>query len=192
MLNPLLILILPQTTWGKIASAQRSVLVILLFSMVPLLGLSAGLEMYGLEHWGTLRQDLEQVIRVDHDRAVRYGMAQELAGWTVLIVGSWLIHATARSFHIYPAYRECFTVWAYGLSPHFLFRMVDAYPAAPTWGCWAMGVLGCAYTFYNGVALVLKPEPTKGFGMYLITVLLAALLTGLGHLLALSIIGRVF
>jgi hypothetical protein len=98
----------------------------------------------------------------------------------------------AASFQLHNSFGQCFTLMAYGFSPILLGRYLDAIPALNTWVCWSIGVFVALSVLYHGVGHALKPEQTKGFGLYLLSIMLVVASSALSHFTARAILlGRI-
>ena len=150
--------------------------------------LSSLAEGYGLVQWGDKRGEFGHAVIVAQALAIRYEVTQLVFGLVLVFGGAKLIQWIGLSFHFHPIYSRCFTTTAYGLAPIFLARFLDAMPNLNTWVCWAMGASGSVYLLYSGIGLVLEPEQTKGFGLYLLIALILVLMSGLAHFAALAVL----
>jgi hypothetical protein len=111
----------------------------------------------------------------------------------VLLLGSVLLSAlllkwASESFNVQTSYAQCFVVMAFGFSPIVLVRVLDGIPQLNTWVCWAIGAAAAVSVLYHGIGMVLRPEQTKGFGLYLITIFIVLLVSGLAHFAAVSVL----
>ena len=68
---------------------------------------------------------------------------------------------------------------AYGLSPLFLLRLLDAFPSVPPWVPWSIGILLSIGALYHGVPRMMEPDPAHAFGLFLMSSLVLLLVTGL-------------
>jgi len=71
----------------------------------------------------------------------------------------------------------------YGLSPLFLFRLLDAAPGISPWITWFIGVVLCTEVLYQGVPRVMEPDPPNAFGLYFMSSLMLVAITGLERFL---------
>ena len=85
-------------------------------------------------------------------------------------------------------YFQSFVVMAYGFEPIILARILDGFPVINTWVCWVIGVAVSTSVLYHGVGMVLRPEQTKGFGLYLISILIIVLVSALAHFAAVGVL----
>ncbi|MSU61504.1 MAG: DUF1282 domain-containing protein [Pedosphaera sp.] len=188
MIRVIALIFAPFRTWTKIAEAQRGVLFVLCLSFLPLMLGCVAAETYSLIHWGEPRGASENLVRISQTIAVRYAIAQVLLLTTCVFFSAYVLHAVAESFHITTRFYQSFAAVVYGISPLVLMRLLDAWPAIPSWGCWAFGVLLSISALYNGVALMLRPEQTKGLGLYLVTAIIIVLSTGVSHFVAQAVL----
>lgn len=193
MFNALLLLFAPQTAWNRIASGKSNLFGVVLLLLLPLIAGSVWFEGYGLKRWGDKQGEIERQMTVDAQRVERYQIAQATSAVVMFVLGAFVLQHLAHSFNFYPPLKESFTLAAYGWSPYLFFRCLDAHPSMPTWFCWMLGAVASLRCLYHGVALVLKPDQTKGFGVYMMAVFLGAMLSALGHFVAVSILnGRLW
>jgi hypothetical protein len=188
MIKAFQLIFFPFKTWEKIAASQRAVPWILLLHLLPFLLVGVALEGYSLTRFGEERTEISSLVKVPEATSMRYAATQCLLLVASILIGAKLLQWITHSFQVENSYRQTFTLLAYGFSPFILARYADAVPSLPTWVCWVIGVLLSASALYHGVGLVLKPEQTKGFGLYLVSVLLVMLSAGIVHLTALAVL----
>ncbi|MEK7675363.1 MAG: YIP1 family protein [Verrucomicrobiota bacterium] len=178
----------PAVTWEEIVSANRGFFSIVFLYLLPLMLISAGIEGYSLVRLGERRGQFDYVVSISQQLALRYEITQVLLGFAIIWVGARFLQAVGTSFELPSTYLQSFTTIAYGFSPIFLTRALDAIPALNTWICWAIGALIAISVLYHGIALVLKPDQTKGFGLYLLSIIFVLFLSGLAHFVAVSVL----
>ncbi len=184
MIRSLPILFAPYGVFLKIALAVPNAAVVFLVEFLPVLLLSLGLEYYGMTHWLEKSGEYGVSSLVPVALAQQYIQAQFVVFIAVLVIGSAVLRQVAISFETRVTWGQCFMTLCYCITPLALSRAVDAIPAMNTWMCWAIGVTLTARALYHGVAVLLKPEQTKGFGLFLFAVVLIAFLSALAHLMA--------
>ncbi len=178
----------PAVTWEKIVSANRGFFSIIFLYLLPLMLISAGIEGCSLVRLGERRGQFDYVVSISQPLALRYEITQVLLGFAIIWAGARFLQAVGTSFELPATYLQSFTTIAYGFSPIFLTRALDAIPALNTWLCWAIGALIAISVLYHGIALVLKPDQTKGFGLYLLSIVFVLFLSGLAHFVAVSVL----
>lgn len=178
----------PFETWQKITTAQRGFFWVLCLYLVPLMVIALGLEGYMLTQWGQKRGDLGLVVKVPTDLAIRYTVAYAVFLLAGAIVGAKFLALASESFNVHTTYFQSFMVVAYAFGPIILVRMLDGVPQLNTWVCWAIGVALSTSVLYHGVGMVLRPDQTKGFGLYLISIIIVVLVTALAHFAALAVL----
>ena len=97
-----------------------------------------------------------------------------------------MVKSLGETFHGRHTYQQALTTVVYGISPILLLRAFNAFPGVSPWITWAIGV---AFTFailYHGVPRVMEPDPPHAFGLFLMSVLLLAIVTGLACFLSVS------
>lgn len=182
MIKALLLIFNPVGSWERIVSARRSLLFILFVFLLPLVALSGAAEAYGLATWARWQGSVLRFQKL-HSRPeiVGYETLQFGSGVLIVFVGALLLKSLGATFHGRHTYTQTFTVAAYGLSPLFLLRMLDAFPAVPLWATWSVGIFLAAGVLYQGVPRVMQPDPPHAFGLYLVSVMLLVLTSGLAR-----------
>lgn len=182
----------PVSTWQRIDLAQRGVLTVFVVSLLPLLLAGTAVEGYGLLRLGERRDEVNRLVRVSWEQVVRYAEAQVVLGLLLLFLGAKIVQWIADGFQVRVSYTACFTTVGHGLTPVFLLRCLDGWPALPTWLCWGLGAVLMVAVLYHGVGQVLKPDVSKGFGFFMLSALVLVLLSGLSHHVAVAVLrGRV-
>lgn len=190
MITVLQLIFSPFETWEKISTAQRSLVWTLCVYLLPLLVVALGAEGFLLNQWGEKRGEFGFVIRVPLDLAVRYAAAYFVILLAAVIVSAKFLALASESFNVRTTYYQSFLVMAYSFGPIILARLLDSVPQINTWVCWAIGVVASVSVLYHGVGMVLRPDQTKGFGLYLVSIIIVVLVSGVGHFAALSVLHK--
>ena len=188
MFKVLLLIVSPARTWEKIAQADRGLVATFFLFLAPLMLITSAAESYALMKLGYQRGQFEQIALASQDLAVRYGVTQLTGELLVVFVGALLIQWIAASTDHQRNYSRYFITVAYGLGPLFLTHLLDCFPALNTWLCWSIGVALSASVLYMAVPQMLQPDQTKAFGIYLFSVIALAILSGLVHLVVVSVL----
>lgn len=193
MLTALRLLFFPFKTWEKISLARRGPAWILFVYLMPLLVAAVALEGLSLVRFGETRGGLEFSVKISTNAAIRYSATQLTLILSSILMGAKFLQWITHSFQVNSTYAQCLNVMAYGFSPILLTRFLDALPGLNTWACWGLGALLASSVLYHGVALVLRPEQTKGFGIYLVSLIIVILSSLLTHLFARTVLfGKVW
>jgi hypothetical protein len=193
MLNAINLVFSPAKTWERIALANRNVLWVLGLYLLPCLLVGLGTEYYGLTQWGERRLEFESHSTITPETALKYVILHAGADLLSVFLAAWFLHTIAQSFNVPSNYAQAFNALAYAMGPLFLLHALDALPAVNTWVPWAIGVALSAKLLYHGVALCLKPEQTKGFGLFIVSVIMVILLSGLVRFAGVNVLrGRVW
>lgn len=179
MIKALLLIFDPLTTWERIFLARRTMTSILLIYLLPLLLLVGVGEGYGLVHWGKWQGEVSHVKKFPVREAVVIETTQVLLSLLVVSVGAQLLKAIGETFHGRHTYAQAFTTVAYGLSPLFLFRLLDAFPKIYPWVGWSIGIILSIAIMYYGVPRMMEPDPPHAFGLFFMSSLLLLLVSGL-------------
>ena len=188
MLKALQLIFSPFRTWEKISLARKSAVWVLCLYLLPLTVVAVAVEGYSLVRWGEQRSGLNLMVKVSSSTAIRYALSELAFLLGCVIVGAKFLQWITHSFQVASDYAQCFNVMAYGFGPIILGRFLDAAPGLNTWGCWALGALISSSVLYHGIALVLRPEQTKGFGLYMVSVLILILSSLLSHFIAVTVL----
>jgi uncharacterized membrane protein YecN with MAPEG domain len=183
MIKALLLIFEPIATWDRILLARRNLGFILVAYLLPMVLLCSAAEGYGLAHWGKWQSGAPGVVpRLKHfspAEAFLIESAQFLLSLLVVFLGARLVKALGETFHGRHTYTQSFTVVAYGLSPLFLCRLLDAFAGVQPWVTWAIGIVLCVAALYQGVPRLMEPDPPHAFGLYLMSVILLVFISGL-------------
>jgi hypothetical protein len=188
MIRGLLLILDAGGSWNKIAQAQRGPLFIFLVHLLPLLAITLGGEGYALTRLGEGRNLAGEVTVITPAAALRYGLAVAALNLGVILFGSKIVQQFGKSFENPLSFVVCFRVLAYTLSPLFLAHLVDALPGINTWLCFGGGILLSLTVLYLGIPIVMRPDPAKAMGIYLMVSVLLIVMTGLAHFLAIQIL----
>jgi hypothetical protein len=188
MLRALNFLFAPGKTWERMALKPPNAITILLITLVPLIVITFAIEGYGLLTLGEKVSDLSAHLRMPLERVIRYEVFYAVASIVVIFVGTYLLQSVAQSFGVMVSFGQCFVLMACTFTSIFLLRIPDAIPQINTWICWGVGVVLSFRILYHGVALWLKPEQTKGFGLFIVSVIYTIVLSGLVHFAAVQVL----
>jgi Yip1 domain len=183
MIKAFLLLFEPVQSWEKVARAQRSIGMIIVTFLLPMILLSAAAEGYGLAHWGKERvgAEFQSLRKMPLAEAVVYEFAQGLLSIAVVLIAAKILKSLGETFHGRHSYRQAITTIAYGLSPLFVLRCFDAFPSVSPWTTWSLGAMLCVAVLYHGLPRVMMPDPAHAFGLFLMNSLLVVLITGLAR-----------
>jgi hypothetical protein len=188
MIKVFALLFSPFNTWMSIVQRDRNVAFILVCFVLPLAVICTGIEGFSLVNWGERRGDFHRLITISQPMAVRYAVTQAVLFLACVLGGALALQVVAQSFHLATTFRQAFTAVSYSLGPIMLARLLDTVPFLNTWLCWGVGVMLSLSFLYHGIALVLKPDQTKGFGLYLISAVVTLFSTGVSHMLAIAVL----
>ena len=186
MIKALLLIFDPMATWERIVLARRSVAFVLVVHLLPMLLLVAVAEGYGLVHWGKWQGEIGRIKNCPVNEAVVVEVLQFLLSLGVVFIGANMIKSIGETFHGQHTYHQTFTVVAYGLSPLFLLRLLDAFSGVSPWITWSIGLILSTAVLYQGVPRLMEPDPPHAFGLFLMSALLLTLVSGLARLVTAS------
>jgi len=182
MLKAILLIFEPAATWEKIFLARRGIAFIVVCHLLPLLLVTSVCEGYGLVHWGKQRGQMQEIAHVkpfSRGEAVLFETGQFLLSLVVVFVGTNMVKSIGETFHGRHTYTQTFSAVAYGLSPLFLLRLLDAFPSVYPWMTWAIGISLSIVALYHGLPRMMEPDPSHAFGLFLMGSLVLLLITGL-------------
>jgi hypothetical protein len=182
MIKALLLILNPMPTWEGIVRARRSLFFVLVVYLLPLLLLASVAEGYGLVHWGKWQGEIGRIKKFPIREAAVMEAAEFLLALVMVFVGAGLVKSIGETFHGRHTYPQAFTAVAYGLSPLFLLRLLDAFSWMSPWVSWSIGIILSIAVLYNGLPQMMEPDPPHAFGLFFISALLLALVTGLVRL----------
>jgi len=183
MIKALLLIFDPTATWEGIMLARRSLASVLMAHLLPLILLASVAEGYGLVHWGKWQGEVGRIKLFPVREAVVVETAQVLLAIGVVFLGAKMLKSIGETFHGRHTYPQAFTAVAYGLSPLFLLRLLDAFSWISPWVSWSIGIILSIAVLYNGLPQMMEPDPPHAFGLFFISALLLALVTGLVRLI---------
>ena len=187
MLRALNLLFNPEATWQKMALKPPYIATVLFISILPMMAIALGVEAYAMVNFGEMFSEIGRRT-VSQDRAIKYAVFYGAASLVVVLFGAGLLKHVAESFNLRSSFSVCLILIAFAYSPIFYGRLLDAIPAINTWICWAVGVALAMRILYHGVAWWLQPEQTKGFGLFILTFIYVAVLSGLVHFASLQVL----
>jgi len=80
----------------------------------------------------------------------------------------------------------------FGLSPMYLLRLLDVSRSMSPYAPWLLGIGVTTWILYQGMPRIMLPDPTHAFGLYLSSIIVLILGTGMFRVLtALYLEGRV-
>jgi hypothetical protein len=179
MIKAVLLVLEPIPTWERIVTAQRKWPSILLGHLLPLLLVVCAVEGYGLVRWGKPRGRVPHIQVFSLSETIVFESAQLLMCLGIVFLGAKLLKALGETFHGRHTLAQSFTVAAYGLSPFFLLRVLGAFPEVSPWLIWGIGMVLSAAVLYHGLPRVMQPDPPHAFGLYVMSVVILFIITGL-------------
>lgn len=187
MIKAFFLIFEPSVAWARIVQARRAVWFIMLFHLLPTLVVVAGVEGWSLLTLGKWQPRFQR-LRDFHlpeatgfkaiQSVVIFETVQLLLMLGMVLVAALLIKIISQTFRNGCNFCQAFTVVAYGISPLLLLRLLDALPKLDPWIPWAIGITLTIWVFYQGVPMVMRPDPAHAFGLYLASIIVILLITG--------------
>jgi uncharacterized membrane protein YidH (DUF202 family) len=179
MIKAFFLIFEPVVAWDRIALSRRSVGFIVATHLLPLIVLGSAVEGWGLAQWGKWQPDFKRIRDFPRAEVITFEIIQSLLLIIVVLLCALLLLKVCQTFHGRNQYREAFAVIAYSFSPLLLLRVMDAAPMMSPWAGWIFGILLAIWTLYQGLPRVLQPDPTHAFGLYLSTIIVIVLTSGM-------------
>ena len=171
----------PVETWTRVVEAKRGFAAVLFLFLLPFLLLTGAVEGYGMAHFGKSQMVLGSLKKFSVAEAAIYEAGNLLLTLGVVLLGAKLIKAMGETFHGRHTFTQAFTAVAYGLSPIFLFRLLDVFPRFSPWISWGIGMALAMAALYQGIPRVMQPDPPHAFGLYLMGAIMLTIITGLSR-----------
>jgi hypothetical protein len=181
MINALLLIFAPTPAWDRISRATRSLAYLLLGFLLPLVGAGCLAEGFGLVKWGKWQGTVAHLKKFPVGEAVIFELGHFVLLVGTVFLGAKLLKSIGETFHGRHTFNQAFAAVAYGMTPFFLIRFLDAFRDISPWITWAVGILLSIGILYQGLPRVMEPDPPHAFGLYLMSSLLLILITGLGR-----------
>jgi hypothetical protein len=183
MIKVFFLLFEPAITWDKIAQARRGYGYIMATCLLPLLGGVTVLNGWGLLNFGKWQPPFQKIREFPNiSMVVGFEAVQFILTLAAVFVSALLILRIAQTFHGRHNYLQAFTVAAYGLSPMLLLGLLDTARSVNPWVTWLVGISFSIWILYQGMPRIIQPDPSHAFGLYLCTVIVIVLTTGMARL----------
>jgi len=182
MIKALLLIFEPLAAWDR--AARRSLGFTLAFYLLPMLLIVGAAEAYGLVHWGRWQSAIVGIKKFELNDAIVAETVQLILMVFIIFLGGFFVKAFGETFRARNSYRQALTTVIYGLSPVFLFRLLDMLPTISLWVPWVLGVMLMWKVLYHGVPRVMEPDPPHAFGLFFMSALLLTLITGVERYIA--------
>jgi hypothetical protein len=179
MIKALFLIFEPETAWNRVALSRRGVGSIVGFYLLPMMLIVGVAEFFGLVKWGRWQSGLSTIKLFPAREALIYEMAEMLLLAVCILAAAHFIKTLGDTFHVRHTYAKTLTVVIYGLSPLFLVRLLDVFPAVNLWLPWGIGIMLTIKVLYHGVPRIMQPNPPDALGLYFMSALLLAMVTAL-------------
>jgi hypothetical protein len=192
MIKAIFLIFQPGATWDRIAQARRGFFTVLAVYLLPMVVVSGAVEGWGLHHWGKVQPKFHLIRDFSAGTVLTFEVVQLALSVVMVLVSALLLLKISQTFHTRGAYTQAFTAMAHAFSPLFLLRLLDAGPSVSPWVTWGIGIMLSIWIFYQGLPRVMEPDPAHAFGLYLSTVFVMVLASGIVRVLtALYLLGYV-
>ena len=173
----------PSVAWEKIAQARRGFVFITITHLLPFLLLGAALEAWGLDQHHKWQPRFQMFKSFSRPEIITYEVIQFLLLLAMVFITALLVYKISQSFQDRLRFLQVFTTVAYGFSPLFLIRFLDASATMHPATTWLLGMALTMWILYQGIPRVMQPDPTHAFGVYLSAAIVVVLTSGLARLI---------
>src|SRR5205085_12306216 len=125
-----------------------------------------------LVHWGMLQGEVPHPKVFSKGETAIFEAGQFLLSLLEVFIGALLVKAVGETFHGRHTYGQTFATIAYGLSPLFLFRLLDTVKDLSPWLSWGIGIFLSIRVLYHGLPRLMQPDPPHAFGLFVMSTLL--------------------
>jgi len=183
MIKVLFLIFEPGVTWEKIAQARKSLVYITVVQLLPLVLLGSALEAWGLSRHGKWQPRFQMFKSFSLGDIVTFETIQFVLLLAMVFASALLVYKISQTFQDRLNFLQAFTTVAYGYSPLFLFRFMDASATMHPAVTWLLGMGVSVWILYQGIPRVMLPDPTHAFGLYLSAMIVVILTSGLTRLM---------
>jgi len=182
----------PAAAWEKVSQARRGFASIFFLYLLPMVALATAAEGWGLARWGKWQPKFQKFKEFSVGNVITFEVIQFILLVAMVLVTALLLLKISQTFESRRSYLRAFTTMAYGFSPLFVVRLLDAGPMMSPWVTWAIGFVLTIWILYQGIPRVMQPDPTHAFGLYLSALFVVLLTSGIARVLtALYLLGEV-
>jgi Yip1 domain len=192
MIKAFFLIFEPAVAWDKISQARRDFAKIFFLYLLPMVVLATAVEGWGLARWGKWQPKYDKLKAFSTGTVITFEVIQLLLLLAMVLVSALLLLRISQTFETRRSYLQAFTTMAYGFSPLFLTRLLDAGPMMSPWVTWLIGLALTVWILYQGIPRIIQPDPTHAFGLYLSAMFVVLLTSGIARVLtALYLLGEV-
>ncbi len=165
--------------WDRLALQNPGLARVFFLRLVPMMVITAGLEGWGLVHWGKWQPAFHDNRAFSLNHAIAYEIIQSVLNLVMILISAKLLQVMGRTHHCRETYTylRSLTVVVCSLSPLFLLRLLDVFPAMSPYIPWAIGIVLSIWVLYDGLPRFLLPDPTHAFGLFLSSAFMLLLAT---------------
>jgi hypothetical protein len=192
MIKALFLIFEPEAAWNRVALSRRGLSYVVGLYLLPMMLIVGAVEFFGLVKWGRWQSAIGAVKVFPAREALIYETAEMLLMAVVILAGAHFIRTLGNTFSVRQTYANTLTMVIYGLSPVFLFRLLNVFPTINLWLPWAIGIMLTTKILYHGVPRIMLPDPPDAFGLYLMSALLLAMVTALERFITSGCLGGSF
>lgn len=185
----------PGVAWERIAQARRGFAFVFFGHLLPMILLATVSEGLGLYYWGKWQPRFQKVKEYGDipSQIIAFEVLQGVLFLGMVLVSALVLRIISQTFENgRRSYLQAFTAMAYGFSPLFLARVLDAAPMMSPWTPWVIGLGLTIWVLYQGLPRVMLPDPSHAFGLYLSGMFVVVLMSGIARVpTALYLLGDV-
>lgn len=179
----LLMIFDPEGGWGRAAESARSTFRVVFLHLFPLVLIGCVAEGFGMMRWGKRVGPFGTVKSFTIPEVVAYEACQFGVALVVVCLGAIVLKGLSNTFHSRQKFTQALAVSTFGLGPIFLMRLFDAFPTVFPWVPWIVGAGLTMGIMYQGVPRLMRLDPADALGVYVSSMLVLVLASGIGRLL---------
>ncbi len=167
LLKDLFFIVRPTTTWNRVVAAQRGVIFIFMFYLLPMMLVTALIEGYGLMLFGQQQAGQGMNNRFTLPKVFVYEFGSALISFAFICLAAAFIKSFANACHARNSYKQCLAVMFYSVGPLFLIQCFNGFPNMYYWLTWLIGAFLTMGALYHGLPRIMQPDPPSAMGLYI-------------------------
>jgi hypothetical protein len=166
ILKDLFFVIRPESTWNRVAAAQRGAGFVLVVYVLPMMLLLALVEGHGLMLLGRQQVSEGMYNRFTFPKVFVYETGSSLLVIFLAVVAAAIIRSIANACHARNSRAQSLVVMFHSIGPMFLIQLFNGFPNMYLWLTWLIGVSLTIGTLYHGLPRIMQPDPPAAMGLF--------------------------
>jgi hypothetical protein len=178
MIRALSLVWAPATVWENIARDRKSLGFVFMAYFLPVMFMAALGEGYTMAHWRTWTAGPHGMMRFDLGQIIVFEVARSAMTCVIVGVCSYIIWLLREPFYGRYNFAQALVLVMYSLGPLFLCQVLTGLPRINLWVSWGLGIYFSLRILYHGIRYLAKTDPGSVVGLYVISSVFIAGLTG--------------